>query len=365
MTVLTAADAMYLDGVAVDAVYANGVRAWPPTLITLTVDHAKVAADLTDFPLYVDLSSMPDRFWRGVADGGGDIRCYAGSTELAREVVSCDTSARTGELHIRCDLSSTVDTTLSIDANGQRADYEPTDPHGSQAVWSDYAGVWHFSQEPSGAAPQILDSTANGSDGTALGSMAPGALVPGRVGLGLSFDGDNDMISLGSIDSANPLSLSGGEVTISAWMQVDPSSRTQFMRILDKSTGGSAAGGYSLWATRDDNLQFSINGNATLVTASASQWPSAGGSWVHVACVSGSSSSGLYVNGEAVKWATAKPIPATTAPLYFGGWNNGGNRCFRGALDEIRMAPVVRYAEWIAAEYANQSDPASFYEVTA
>ena len=88
----------------------------------LTVDNTKVAANATDFPVYVDLSDMNATFWSTVANGGGDIRIFKsdGTTELAREVVSCDTSGETGELHFKYTgtLSSSVDTEIQIHADG-------------------------------------------------------------------------------------------------------------------------------------------------------------------------------------------------------------------------------------------------------
>ena len=33
-------------------------------------------------------------------------------------------------------------------------------------------------------------------------------------------------------------------------------------------------------------------------------------------------------------------------------------------LDELRLSSVVRSSDWIATEYANQSDPTTFYAVS-
>ena len=57
----------------------------------ITIDNTKVSADLTDYVIYVNLANLNATFWSTVADGGGDIRVFKsdGTTELAREVVSC------------------------------------------------------------------------------------------------------------------------------------------------------------------------------------------------------------------------------------------------------------------------------------
>lgn len=37
------------------------------------IDSSRVAATLTDFPVYIDLADMPANFWSTVSNGGGDI----------------------------------------------------------------------------------------------------------------------------------------------------------------------------------------------------------------------------------------------------------------------------------------------------
>ena len=59
----------------------------------VTINPTHVDSNLTDFVVYIDLSDLPSSFWDLVQDGGGDIRCFKsdGTSELEREVVSCDT----------------------------------------------------------------------------------------------------------------------------------------------------------------------------------------------------------------------------------------------------------------------------------
>src|SRR5690606_10904575 len=55
---------------------------------TFTIQASKVDADLTDFPVYLDLSRIVNAaFWDTITSSGGDIRCYKadGTTELPRE----------------------------------------------------------------------------------------------------------------------------------------------------------------------------------------------------------------------------------------------------------------------------------------
>lgn len=159
---------------------------------TVTIDHTKVPSNQTDFVVYINLAHMPSSFWNTVANGGGDIRCYKsdGTTELAREVVSCDTATQTGELHVKYagTLSSTVDTQIQIHANGTSSDYSVTGTYGRNAVWSDFELVSH----DGGAG----DSTGNHTP-TAYGGVTSGG-VDAVVGKGTEYDGVNDYVSVGS-----------------------------------------------------------------------------------------------------------------------------------------------------------------------
>ena len=117
---------------------------------TVTIDNTQVPSDQTDFVVYVKLEDTSGwaGFWSTVASGGGDIRCYKsdGVTELARDVVSCDTTGKTGELHIRYSgtLSSSVDTEIQIHADGTSSDYAETATYGRNNVWQDYEAVFHL-----------------------------------------------------------------------------------------------------------------------------------------------------------------------------------------------------------------------------
>ena len=69
------------------------------------------------------------------------IRIYSDvglTTELAREVVSAD------EIHFKASSVSSS-SEFWVDIDGVRSDYAVTDTYGRNAVWSDYAAVYHYS----------------------------------------------------------------------------------------------------------------------------------------------------------------------------------------------------------------------------
>ena len=67
----------------------------------IVINSAAIDSELTDFPVYLDLSDFDAEFFTNVATDGGDIRITTsdGVTEVAREIVAIDTGAQTGELY--------------------------------------------------------------------------------------------------------------------------------------------------------------------------------------------------------------------------------------------------------------------------
>jgi hypothetical protein len=68
----------------------------------------------------------------------------------------------------------------------------------AKSVWdSNYAAVYHLSQDPSGGAGAILDSTVNEYNGTAV-NMSSDNLVLDTYGYALTFDGTSEYIKCGA-----------------------------------------------------------------------------------------------------------------------------------------------------------------------
>jgi hypothetical protein len=72
----------------------------------------------------------------------------------------------------------------------------------------------------------------------------------------------------------------------------------------------------------------------------------------------------LYVNGtvQTSTPALASPIDNGTGDVFIGKLGSSVFP-FNGAIDELRVANDGRSADWVAAEYSNQNDPANFYAI--
>ena len=191
----------------------------------ITIDNAQVDANLTDFPVYVDLADLGADFFANVessgGDDGGDIRVTTsnGTTEIPREVVSINVGTLTGELHFEADfLSSTVNTDFYI-YYGNAAASEPaaSATYGSQNVWTEgYVGVFHLDETPTSGGTHS-DSTSNSNDGTWSDTNALGNTnATGKVGGADDFDGTDDTINAGSGGSIDNLR----DMTVSVWVEL-------------------------------------------------------------------------------------------------------------------------------------------------
>lgn len=316
----------------------------------ITINNAQVAGDLTDFPVYVNLADLPASFWNVVANGGGDIRIFKadGTTELAREIVSCDTGTDTGEIHFKFSgtLSGSVDTVVQIHADGSSADYAVGATYGRNAVWSGYVSVWHLQ---SGS----TDSTGsnNGTD-TSLTNEA------GKVGGSASYNGTTSKTLI--TDNANLRPTAA--LSISSWIKTSADGA-----ILSNFKGGAGFGYFLI--VNGGKLDFRIySSGANTINA------------------------GTSVNDGAWKYVNAVYVPSTSITTYLNGASNetlttsikGGisydsgmvpsigvrkysieDLFFSGNLDEVRFRSSALSTNWITTEYNNQNAPATFYTASS
>jgi len=330
----------------------------------VVIDSTKVSADLTDFVVYVDLSDLPASFWSTVANGGGDIRCYKsdGTTELAREVVSCDTATDTGELHIKFagTLSSSVDTTIQIHADGTSSDYAVTATYGRNAVWSDYDCVMHM-------AGNATDSSGN---------YTPSVNGATSLSKGYDFDGVNDYIDIGALVSNQTDSM-----LISLDWEPDDSAPSVQQGVLSSYSNS----GRNFEIHQHESGAFTAEHRAIFGNSGGSGYGGDikdTGSGIIVANTryrtglrrdGGSITLKLYRDGAAVGTASGTtPSNSTSTPdLYLGArpWSPI-DTFFDGTIYGFRMrsdagAFISSDSAWMLAEYNNQSSPSTFYAASA
>ncbi|MCB0996361.1 MAG: DUF2341 domain-containing protein [Acidimicrobiales bacterium] len=313
--------------------------------ILVTVDAAEVSADLTDFPLLVELTDA-DLAANAQADGS-DIRFTAadGTTQLDHEIERYDSATGTLTAWVRVPtVSATVDTTIHLYYGASDA----PDQQDVRSVWSASSqGVWHAARDPEGDAPLADDSSATNHDGTVAGAMTTADLVTGAAGQGLDLDGVDDRLEVGSFDVvANALTLSG-------WVRPDSTAVDGHLVAKAKD---ATTGIFELTVTPAGAARVRVRLGG--VTYEATGGTVSVGSWHHLAATWDGATLRLYVDGAQVDTSAAAGVldADDSMPVTIGNTTaaDGG---VDGRIDEVRVESTARSAAWVAASHAQVTSP--------
>ncbi len=328
----------------------------------VTIDHTKVPSDQTDFPVLI---SGTYAYLKTVGNGGEvtdangyDVGFYADvylTSKLKWEVERY--VAATGEVLYWVKVpavSASVDTVFYMAYGNSGISSDQSDPAN---VWdANFKGVFHL---PDGTTLSVADST--GINSPTNHSATAGT---GKIGGGGSFDGATKYVDLGA--TVDPTA----SLTVSAW--VNPASLpggSSYKMIAEKGYDGTNEQ-FAFGFANDVNtgnvsaLSFYTFNGAVHGTFIATSGNISTGTLYFLCGVFNGSTWKIYINGVEVASTTDSQAPIHTAkPLLLGAAtiNASVDRFFDGILDELRISTAARSADWIAAEYNNQSSPSTFY----
>jgi PKD repeat protein len=347
----------------------------------ITIDKSRVSGTLSDFPVLINLDSDND-LRNGTRSDGYDILFTTsdGTTKLPHEIETYTNSTGALVAWVKVPaVQSSANTTLYMYYNNSNA-VNQQNPTG---VWdSGFKAVWHFTEDPSGAAPQMKDSTSNANHATSGGGMTLADQIPAKINGGLDFDGSNDYLS------TNYEQTGVTAYTIETWMRTNaPSVRNVIVhdrgydelvpggtgKSLTLSVGGTyrgASGAQNL----PGNVAYGVDSNGIYGGKYSNQMVN-NNVWHHVAGVwSGPSGTtvvpsqfSIYIDGDLALTADVV-VGSTASPLT--GLPGYGTRIaqhlpwgtyFPGTLDEIRISTSSLSGDWIKTEYNNQDSPPTFH----
>ena len=312
-----------------------------------TVRAADVPSTQTDFPSYVDL----DRLGVTTLAEAQSIRVYADeakTVEWAREIVSAT------EMHVKVpSLTSTVD--IYVDWDGVRSDYAVTATYGRNAVWTDYAGVWHM-QASSGS---FVDSTGNGNSATNTGTLPN--QVAGKIGKAQDYNGTSDK---STVAGDSTFDFSSG-YTLSFWANADSFGNSSSSPSTAIGSGFVSnkyqfmIGNWSDWGPNNWGGGFY---DGKWRTVSLDSFP-ATSTWFQTHMTYDNSSLKFFVDGANEDTLSYTGTISTDNPdIGFGCFLQGnGGRLFDSRLEEIRIKITADTANWITTEYNNQNAESTFW----
>ena len=324
----------------------------------LTINHTKVVADLTNFPLLVDATDT-DLAAKAQPEGGDIAFISADGTKLNHEIELFNHTI--GKLVVWVNMpsiSSTVDTTFYMYYGN------PTAPNQQAvaAVWdSNYKLVQHL-EESSGTE---YDSTIYGNNGFYNGTKQD---IAGKINGADGFVGNFGAQAMGDyIDCGNDSSLDISDaITVSAWIK--PDDQTQWNHICSKGNGEwnvDANRVYQFAIQPDETIDFIVNSNQTYKAITTQKVLI--GQWSYVVATYDRNYMRIYINGiENASLAYTEPIQTSSVNLriasrVYGTGNTGPQGyTFDGDVDEVRVSSAARSPSWVSTEFNNQADPTGF-----
>lgn len=326
--------------------------------IKLTLDSNQIDAALSDFPVPVylstasgigdvdascvfdELGSDANRKKIAITTSDGETQCYV-------EIERWDHANEKAWLHVRVtSIAADADTELYLYYDSSQDDNTTyvgdTGDVAAQSVWdSNFVGVWHLEQDPSGGVGCIKDSTINVNHGTPQGSMATGDLVDAQFGKGLDFDGVDDLIDVGLSDVLNVHT----DYTIEAIVNPYTMGEGDYGRIWTRYSDGQ---GILLLLNKSTSNYFRIDpyggsGIGSTSTISLNQFQA-------LAARSISGYVTLFKNGGSDGSGSVSIPSVESAPGIIGN-NPEQNRTFRGIISGLRISCTGRSDAWIKATY--------------
>jgi len=336
----------------------------------ITIDHTKVGADLTDFPVLVSITDESNEVFAKAQSDGDDI-AFTGSdksTKLSHEIeLYQTTSPKKLIVWVKADLASDTDTELYMYyGNSSCASQE-----NATDVWSgNYRTVLHFDSN-------LNDSTSNGLDGTGVGTI--GYATSGEAALfgtpSLTLNGDSDPGRV--YGPLNNMFVYDGEY----YSVTEGATFEGWFRMHTAPTGWSwwtPVGMGANWAPNETSLSLELGYN--LNRQEVSNFDCLHGvryritctqthdlnTWHHLAITSKNpGGTKFYIDGQEQGtdphyWRYHEAVRDDYYHIGRGRDHSGGAFYFDGNIDEIRIAKDMRSPEWISTEFNNQNDPSSF-----
>jgi hypothetical protein len=347
----------------------------------ITIPSTNIDGALDYFPLTVHLSSScgtgTDDMTPVFDEIGANHKKLAitladGRTQLPIEVDLWDDTNERAVLHARVPNISSSDTTylylyFSADVPDNNEYVGGIGDSVTFLIWNEYQAVWHMSDDPSGTAPQAMDSTKNENHGTAAGTMLTGDYVDGKAGKAWDLDGTDDEFTVPDNDTLD--CTTAYDLTVEAVVNSDTASVMD--TIVDTRTTGQ--GGFILGFHSDNTAHFWVGDGTdsaeptgdTTLTRDGTTWYYVGGRFDRL----NSNDLDVWVNAAddvtSTTAATNVDDLSSTGSKYFGSnaitssWTN-----WSGELDEIRVTFLYREDAWMKATYYSLFDTLLSYDTT-
>jgi hypothetical protein len=306
---------------------------------TLTIPSGKVASNLSNFPVMVNLADMPAPFWASVASDGGNVRVKQSGSVIPFDLIRINSGAHTGLLVFKApSLLSASSNVFTIDLSGG-ALLPSTDTNGRNAVWSDYDIVVGFDGT-------TTDRT--GASRTITGAFAAATVNTGFLKFADTGSGEQwDSMTTRTVYTVASSYYLTSAITHNNGIAEFGSSNADRQNLAVRSTVAVA-----LWNPDDSWLQPTSTGGtvSTLYRAAG--------------VLNNTTDRKLFLNGTLIgtdTGAATRPISGTKFKI---GGSSGAGEFANAEIGYTYLRNGALTADWLAAEYASWHSPSTFYSVS-
>ena len=215
----------------------------------------------------------------------------------------------------------------------------------SAGTWNAFNGIWHLDE----ALGFASDSTANSSASSTALTPAGSGVIPGTADL----NGTSSTVAINNTAALNPTLIS-----VEAWVKTSAGGTPSIFNKDQSSGGTNRVWQFRLNGGKPEFIVFSASSNATVASPNEvndNQFHHLCGTW-------DGATMRIYVDGI-LKNSTALSGALRnnqSNKAFIGRGENNAPNYFTGSIDEVRLSPVARSADWIRATFDNQKPGASF-----
>lgn len=313
------------------------------------------SSNLTNFTLMIDLSRMPVTWWNTVntSDGTKGRTAKDDGTELASDWISFDNVGQTGWLRVMWSgsLASSGTQILRIyPPISTNSSYGVSDTYGSNNAYASHWQIYYSLDEAvNNDVGGYVDRTNNARHGTGV-SMASTA-VAGKVNKAAVFDGTADYIKKDGI------SADFTQGTVLSWSTNNASG----IRTYAELSPNSSSNRILFYSNATTLIGFIGAGNVAQKTSAITT-----NALSHMSFTWNTTSQEyeLYVNGSAQSAdlnGSSVSLTTVSRDLTVSSYFNRSGYFLNGYQDEFQVHSTTLSSAWIAEEYAQTNNNATFW----
>jgi len=196
--------------------------------------------------------------------------------------------------------------------------------------------VGHWTFDGPKMISNVADSSGQGNNGYMSGfTSTSSAVVAGKIGQGLSFDGSNDYVDMGNPSVLNVVSAG----TVATWAKYGNQVSSSYPGVVCKGDPNTDTNGYCLllWLNVDAGICIEImSGETEQIKCTKIGWKD--NKWHHIVATWDGSFINLYADGVLQGSPLTQTVTPTPETVNFRlGRDNSGSTRYTGSLDDVRV----------------------------